>query len=120
MSLYQEIILDHYKNPRNFGRLKKTFKTIFLENPFCGDKINMDIFIAKGKIKKIKFSGHGCVISKACASMLTEYVKNKSTKELQKLDKDFIINMLGVSLSPNRLKCALLPLEALKKLTKSF
>lgn len=115
MSIYQELILDHYKNPRNFGNIKNPSHTSVLDNPFCGDKISMDIIFQSGKIYEIKFSGRGCAVSMAAASMLTEIAKGKNTKELQKLDKSDILKMLGIELSPNRLKCALLPLEVLQK-----
>lgn len=115
MSIYQELILDHYKNPRNFGTLENATKSIALDNPFCGDKIRMDVIVKDGKIKEIKFSGQGCAISQASASMLTEYTLRKKVSDLQKLDKSFILKMLGIELSPNRLKCALLPLEVLQK-----
>lgn len=115
MSIYQELILDHYKNPRNFGELKNPTHTTALDNPFCGDKIRIDLLVKSGKVVEIKFSGAGCAISQASASMLTEQVKNKNVKELQKLNKSDILKMLGIELSPNRLKCALLPLEVLQK-----
>ncbi len=117
-SIYQEIIIDHYKNPRNFGQLKKYDKKTLVSNPFCGDKMEMTICFTGNKIKDIKFKGIGCAISQASASMLTEYVKNKKKNQLVKLDKNFILKILKIELSPLRLKCALLPLEALKKITK--
>lgn len=117
-SIYQDIILDHYKNPRNFGKLKRPYKAITVSNPFCGDKIQMMIRFEKNKIKDIKFNGIGCAISTASASMLTDYAKNKKKIQIKKLDKDFIQKMIKIQLSPVRLKCALLPLEAIKKLIK--
>lgn len=116
MSIYRDIILDHYQNPRNFGKLKKPTATVDVSNLLCGDKIQMDIKEDRGVIKDISFSGEGCAISKASASMLTEFAKGKPKDELRKIDKTFIINMVGFELSPNRLKCALLPLEALIKI----
>lgn len=116
MSIYQEIILEHYKNPRNFGTLKSPSKKTSVSNPSCGDKIEMDVVFTGKKIMEIKFSGQGCAISQAAASLLTEYSKGKTNEELQKLDKEFMIKLLGIELGPNRIKCALLPLEALHKL----
>lgn len=116
MSLYKEMILEHYKNPKNFGRLAHATKTTTVFNPLCGDEITMDITLKGDKIKDLKFTGKGCVISQAITSQLTEYAKNKSKSELRKLDKAFMITLLGIELGPNRLKCALLPLEALQKL----
>lgn len=116
MSIYQEIILDHYRNPRNKGKLDKASGTIALSNPLCGDEIEMQIKEENGVIIEAAFSGKGCAISQASSSMLTEYVKGKTKEELKKIDKDVITEMLGIELSPNRLKCALLPMEALLKL----
>lgn len=116
MSIYQDIILDHYRNPRNIGTIKNPTNHIKVSNPLCGDMIEMDIEEKEGTIHEIKFSGQGCAISQAAASMITEYAKGKSKEEIQKLDKDFVQDMLGIQLSPNRLKCALLSLEALLKI----
>lgn len=115
MSVYTEIILDHYQNPRNFGRLKKFTHQGQGANPLCGDKISIQAFIKDEKIIDIKFYASGCAISLASASMLSTYVKGKTKKELKKIDKKFIINMLRVNLGVNRIKCALLPLEVLQK-----
>lgn len=116
MNIYQDLILDHYKNPQNFGKLVKPDASVDVNNPLCGDKIHLDAKINKNKVENIKFSGEGCAISTASASMLTEYAKAKTISDLKKLDVSFILKMLGIELSPNRLKCALLPLEALHKL----
>lgn len=115
-SIYQEIILQHAQNPHNFGRLPSSTNKIVLDNPLCGDVIQMEVEIKKKKVADIRFTGKGCAISKASASLLTDYAKNKSLDELRRLDKNCIIKLLGVELGPNRLKCALLPLEALQKL----
>ncbi|MBI2611545.1 iron-sulfur cluster assembly scaffold protein [Candidatus Gottesmanbacteria bacterium] len=120
MDLYRENILDHYRNPRNFGELENHDKKAEEENPLCGDKFKIFLKLHTTHyklqtIKDIRFSGEGCAISMASASMLTELAKGKSTKDLQKLNKDDILQMLGVELTPTRLKCALLPLEVLHK-----
>jgi len=116
MSIYQEIILEHYKNPKNFGRLAHATKTTTVLNPLCGDEITMDVTMKGDVIKDVRFTGKGCAISQALTSQLTEYAKNKSKNVLRKLDRAFMIKLLGIELGPNRLKCALLSLEALKKL----
>ena len=116
MNIYQDIILDHYHHPHNKGKIDHPDNSVLTNNPLCGDKIEMTVILDKNKIKEIKFSGEGCVISQASASMLTDYAKNKSKQELKKLDSKFIIKMLGIDLGINRIKCALLPLEALRKL----
>lgn len=116
MNIYQDIILDHYHHPHNQGKLKKSDKSVQVNNPLCGDRIEMSINFEKNKIKEIKFNGEGCVISTASSSMLTDFAKNKTKEELKKLDSKFIIKLLGIDLGMNRIKCAVLPLEALQKL----
>lgn len=115
MSIYQDVILDHYRAPRNFGKINHPSVSSTFDNPSCGDRIQVDIVLEKNKIAQIKFSGQGCAISTAAASLLTEYVKGKSPDLLQELDRAFMIRLLGIELSPNRIKCALLPLEAITK-----
>ena len=115
-SIYQEIILDLYKNPHNVGMLNNPTKKTISFNPSCGDKIEMDIILENNKVKDIKFRGAGCAISQASASLLTDHAKSKSKDELKKIDKNFMIKMLGIDLGPNRIKCAVLSLEALHKL----
>lgn len=115
-SLYQEIILDHYRNPKNFGKLPNATKSTTVLNPLCGDVITMEVLFKGDMIKDIKFSGKGCVISQALGSQLTEFAKNKTKWELRKLNRGFMIKLVGITLGPNRVKCALLPLEALHKL----
>jgi nitrogen fixation NifU-like protein len=126
-NLYREAILDHYKNPRNFGQLIKPDYTCSLYNSACGDRINIDIRIRNPaspadrqesgikRIDEIRFTGEGCAISIASASMLTEKVIGKTFTQVEKINTSDIINMLGIHPSPTRLKCALLPLEVLHK-----
>lgn len=115
MSIYQDLILDHYRSPRNQGSLSGATNSVQVYNPLCGDKITMQIVEKDGKVEQIAFQGEGCAISQASASMLTEYAKGKSLSELRGMDKQDILDMLGVELSPNRIKCALLSWEALIK-----
>jgi nitrogen fixation NifU-like protein len=115
MNIYQDIILDHYHHPHNLGKISKPDQSATVNNPLCGDRIVMMVSFEKNKVKEIKFQGEGCVVSKASASMLTDYVKNRSKQELKKLDAKFIIKMLGIDLGVNRIKCAVLPLQALQK-----
>jgi nitrogen fixation protein NifU and related proteins len=115
-SIYQERILQHAAQPHNFGRLPSATGRVILDNPLCGDKIEMEIELVNGNVKDIRFTGKGCAISKASASLLTDKAKGKGIVELRKWDKTSIIEILGIELGPNRLKCALLPLEALQKL----
>jgi len=113
MSIYQAIILDHYNNPRNWGVLKNPSKSVTVDNPLCGDRIRLDIDLKNDIVHDVKFSGEGCAISKAAASLLSEYMKKKDTKLLINLDKAFMIKLIGIEVGVNRLKCLLLPLEAL-------
>ncbi len=120
-NLYRDNILDHYKNPRNFGKLEKPDASAEENNPLCGDKIGMQIKLQTTNyklqtIKDINFYGDGCAISTASASMLTEKMKGKNIHEIKKLKTQNILEMLGIELTPTRLKCALLPLEVLQKL----
>lgn len=123
MDIYREIILDHYKNPRNFGHLENPDAMIEEGNVTCGDRICMELKIENGKLKviqDIRFSGEGCAISKASASMLTEAVKGKSLSSVMKLQSKDITEMLGTELTPSRMKCALLALEVLQKAVLSL
>ncbi|OGK37366.1 hypothetical protein A3F03_04235 [Candidatus Roizmanbacteria bacterium RIFCSPHIGHO2_12_FULL_41_11] len=115
MTIYQEIILDHYRSPRNFGILKKPSRQVAVANPLCGDKLEFTVKEEKGVVKKIAFQGEGCAISIAAASLTTEHALGKSKEKLQNLDKNLILKLLGINLSPNRVKCALLAWEGLKK-----
>ena len=113
--MYQENILDHYKNPRNFGKIENASVHHHEYNPLCGDEIDIYLIIDQNKkIIDIKFSGKGCAISQASASMLSEEIKGKKIDELKKLTKEDILNMLGIPISPVRLKCALLSLDTLR------
>lgn len=120
MDIYRENILDHYKNPQNFGRLQNPDASYEEGNPLCGDMIGMEVKLITHNselrtIAEIKFWGEGCAISQASASMLTEEVKGKSPEEIKKIGREEILKMLGIELSPVRIKCALLPLEVLQK-----
>ena len=110
----QEFILDHYRNPRNFGTLENPDIRHRESNPTCGDEIQLDIQVKDGKIADIRFSGHGCAISMAAASILTEMVKGKSLEEVKKLGKEEMLSALRIPVGPVRLKCALLALKVLK------
>ncbi|MBI3955968.1 SUF system NifU family Fe-S cluster assembly protein [Candidatus Gottesmanbacteria bacterium] len=114
MDIYREAILDHYKHPRNFGHLKKPDIVMEEGNVTCGDRIVMEIKFKVG-IEDIRFSGEGCAISQASASMLTEKVKGMNKVQVKKLSRKDIEDMLGTSLTPSRVKCATLPLEVLQK-----
>jgi nitrogen fixation NifU-like protein len=111
---YRQNILDHYQNPRNFGTLEKPDISAEDSNPLCGDKIRIDLRVKNGAIEDVRFSGVGCSISRAAASMLTEEVKGKTLEEVKAIGRDEVLEMLGIELGPVRLKCALLALKTLK------
>jgi nitrogen fixation NifU-like protein len=112
--LYRENILEHYKHPRNQGTLEHPDITYEDANPLCGDRIRMDLNVRDGRIDQIRFSGHGCSISQAAASMLCEAVEGKPLEEVKKIGRDDVLEMLGIELGPVRLKCGLLALKTLK------
>ena len=115
MDIYREAILDHYKNPRNFGTLDKPDAKVEEGNVTCGDRIVMEIKVNNDTIEDIRFTGEGCAINQASASMLTEKVKGAKISSVMKLKTHDIIAMLGTSLTASRVRCATLPLEVLTK-----
>ena len=114
MDIYTETILEYYRHPKNHGTIKDADIFVRDSNPVCGDVVEIYIKVNQNKINEIKFSGHGCAISQASTSMLTEMVAGKNLKEVKDLSKDEILKLLGIDLSPVRLKCALLGLKVLK------
>jgi nitrogen fixation protein NifU and related proteins len=112
---YKEYILDHYRNPRNFGHLDHPTAQAEDLNPLCGDKIAMELSVGSdGKIDDVRFSGKGCAISQASASMLTESLKGKTLEEVAQLSHDVVLENVGIGISPTRMKCAMLGLKVAK------
>ena len=113
--LYRENILDHYKRPRNFGR-PEDFNLDFEDvNPLCGDEQHVFIRLDdQGRVQEVGFEGKGCAISTAATSMLTEELAGLSREQLVRLDKEFVLELLGIQISATRLKCALLGLKVVK------
>jgi nitrogen fixation NifU-like protein len=112
---YKEYILDHYRNPRNFGHLDHPTAVAEDLNPLCGDKIQMELSVGPdGKIDDVRFSGKGCAISQASASMLTESLKGKTLEEVARLSHDVVLENVGIGISPTRMKCAMLGLKVAK------
>ena len=115
-SLYREVILDHYKNPRGHGTIEGADAEAEGQNPLCGDEVS--IYVAFGEdgetIDDVKFSGRGCAISQAATSMLMEMAKGRTAEQVATLDKDELLAEIGVPLTPVRLKCAMLGLTTLK------
>jgi nitrogen fixation NifU-like protein len=114
MDLYADEILDHYKHPRHFGHLAEPTLTFHDTNPLCGDEITLELKIEDNKVADVAFTGHGCAISRAAASMMSEEIIGMSLDDLKAWDKDNILDLLGIEVGPVRIKCALLPLKALK------
>jgi nitrogen fixation NifU-like protein len=113
--LYREQILEHYKRPHNWGELEDPDMQFEDNNPLCGDELKVTIAVDdERRVKDLRFSGHGCAISQASASLASDEVKGMSVDELLRLDKDFILELLGIELSATRLKCGLLSLKVLK------
>ena len=112
--LYRDYLLDHYKNPRNFGELAGATHTYSDNNPLCGDELTFSLKVVDDKIEDVRFSGKGCAISQASASMLTEQVKGMTLDAAKKIERDNILENLGIAISPARIKCAMLSLKALK------
>lgn len=113
-SLYAEEILDHYKNPRNFGELDQPTIHVEANNPLCGDKLFMDLLVRDGIVEDVRFTGRGCAISQASASMLTETMLGEPLQKLAATTRDDIMEMLGVEISYARIKCATLSLGLLR------
>ena len=113
--LYREVILDHYKAPRNHGVLEPHDAIAEGQNPLCGDEVTVSVRFGEGDvIEDVGFEGRGCAISQAATSMLTEMVRGRSATEVATLDKEELLEEIGIPLTPIRLKCALLGLGVLK------
>ncbi|QRF74826.1 scaffold protein [Thermoplasmatales archaeon] len=115
-----QVILDHYKEPRNYGEIKNETVSITEANPVCGDTLHFSLLIEGGILADIKFMGQGCSISQSSASMLTESVKGKQVSWIKKLKPEFVLEMIGIELGPAREKCALLSYNTLMKALKPY
>ncbi len=113
--LYREEIMEHYRNPRNFGKMADADATYNDYNPVCGDEITMQLRMENGTVKEAMFTGKGCAISQAAASMLTEEVKGKATKAAVAMTKDDMLKIVRINPGPVRIKCAMLALRAMQK-----
>ena len=114
MKFYKEFLMDHYKNPRNRGTIEKPDFSTVQYNPSCGDSISIQGRIEKGVLTTLVFVGKGCVISQATASILTDFCLGKNIDEVLALDKDDLLEIIGMDFGPTRIKCVLLSLVALK------
>lgn len=114
--LYRDEILEHYRRPHNFGTLPQPDAVFEGANPLCGDRITMMLGIGEsGTIEEVAFTGRGCAISQASASMLTDEIRGKPLDEIARLGRSDVLGALGIEISPARLKCALLSLDTLRR-----
>ncbi len=113
--LYREQILEHYKRPHNWGEMEDPDLEFEDYNPLCGDELKVMLRVGgDGRVAEIRFAGHGCAISQASASLTSDEVIGMHVDELTKLDRDFVLDLLGIDISATRMKCALLSLKVLK------
>ena len=112
--LYRDYILEHYRHPHNFGVLERPDLRWEGANPLCGDRITMMLTVRDGAIADVAFTGRGCAISQASASLLTDELRGKTLDEIARMTSDDVLDLLGIEISPARLKCALLSLETLE------
>jgi nitrogen fixation protein NifU and related proteins len=113
--LYREIILEHWRNPQNYGTIKNPDIDVLEVNTTCGDKIRLTGKIKNGKLMEVAFTGEGCAISKASASLLSEVIKGMALTKIKKITKEDTLKNLPISISPARHNCALLCFNALQK-----
>lgn len=111
--IYRQYILEHYREPRNHGHLDQPDIAAADTNPLCGDRIEIDLRIADGRVTEVRFDGRGCAISQAAASMLTERIEGATLDDLRALTPRDVLDMLGVEIGPARQRCALLGLRVL-------
>ena len=113
--LYREQILEHYKRPHHWGELPDPDAEAEDNNPLCGDELKVQLKVdGEGRIEAVRFSGHGCAISQASASMASDEVIGMPVQKLLELDREFVLELLGIDISATRMKCALLSLKVLK------
>lgn len=113
--LYKENVLDHYKNPRNAGTLSSYTHRHTLNNPSCGDRIDLYLLIKDDMLEDIAFDGSGCAVSVAGSSLLTEHLKGKPLAEIRAIGEDTVLRLLGIPVGPSRMKCAMLCLRTLEE-----
>jgi nitrogen fixation NifU-like protein len=113
--LYRDYILEHYRRPHNFGVLEAPTASYEGSNPLCGDRITMMLGIKDGLVQEVAFTGRGCAISQASASLLTDEIKGKKVEDVEKMTAQDLLDLIGIEISPARLKCALLSLDTLAR-----
>ena len=113
--LYRDYILEHYRRPHNFGVLEQPSASIEGNNPLCGDRITLQLHVTDGVVDQVAFTGRGCAISQASASLLTDEIKGKPVADVADFRADDLLDLLGIDISPARLKCAMLSHDTLQK-----
>ena len=111
---YRDYILEHYRRPHNFGVIDNPTASHEGANPLCGDRITIQVGIRNGVVERVGFTGRGCAISQASASLLTDEIKGKAISDVSAFRADDLLDLLGIEISPARLKCAMLSLETVK------
>ena len=114
--LYRDYILEHYRRPHNFGVIDEPSATYEGANPLCGDRITMQLGVKDGVVEQVGFTGRGCAISQASASLLTDEVKGKPVADVAGIQAVDLLDLLGIEISPARLKCAMLSFDSLQHL----
>ena len=112
--LYRDYILEHYRRPHNFGPLESPSASYEGANPLCGDRITMQLTLEDGVVKEVGFTGRGCAISQASASLLTDEVKGRPVADVAAFGATDLLDLLGIEISPARMKCATLSLDTLQ------
>jgi nitrogen fixation NifU-like protein len=112
--LYRDYILEHYRRPHNFGPLVDATVSREGANPLCGDRITLQLGVQDGVVRAVGFTGRGCAISQASASLLTDEIKGKRLEEVEAFGADDLLDLLGIEISPARLKCAMLSHDTLR------
>ena len=116
-ALYRDYILEHYKNPRNHGELEPHDLEFHDVNPLCGDELGVHIVVEDGVVKDLRFHGQGCAISQAAASITSDELIGMPLAEIESLGADWVLDQLGIEISPTRRKCALLSLKVMRGAT---
>jgi nitrogen fixation NifU-like protein len=114
--LYRDYILEHYRRPHNFGVIEDASATYEGSNPLCGDRITMQVVVRDGVVERVGFTGRGCAISQASASLLTDEIKGKPVADVVSFGAADLLDLLGIEISPARLKCAMLSFDSLQHL----
>jgi nitrogen fixation NifU-like protein len=112
--LYRDYILEHYRRPHNFGVIDNPSASHEGANPLCGDRITLQLGVRNGLVERVGFTGRGCAISQASASLLTDEIKGKPLGDVNAFRADDLLDLLGIEISPARLKCAMLSLDTLQ------